>query len=443
MGERTYLCIDLKSFYASVECVARGLNPMTTNLVVADASRTDRTICLAVSPSMKKLGVHNRCRLFEIPKDIPFILALPRMRAYVDCALDIHALYMKHFAPQDMHVYSIDETFFDLTPYRALMHASPREIARGLLNELREELGLYATCGIGSNLYLAKVGMDICAKHSPDFLCELDEADFRARLWDHQPLTDFWRIGPATQAKLNARGIYTQRDIAHADEEWLYRTFGIDAELMVDHAWGREPVTMADIKACQAERKSFSASQILPRDYTKAEARVVVREMMERLCLQLTDRGLRTDGISLLVGYSGEGWGSDAKGSLRVPPTAAMDVLLPAVLTIYDDKVDAQRSIRRLAMGCNHLTEADTPRQLSLLDPPAERSAEQMALQKTMLRIQNRYGKNALLRASDYLSAATARERNQQIGGHARGNDTPQSPPPHACFPAGQAVHGF
>lgn len=244
---RTYLCIDLKSFYASVECVERGLDPMKTNLVVADPERTEKTICLAVSPSMKALGVKNRCRVFEIPKGIEYITAPPRMQKYIDYAAKIYGVYLKYISKDDIYVYSIDEAFIDVTEYLDYYGLSPKGTAIMLMNEVLDKVGVRAACGIGTNLYLAKIALDITAKHSEDFIGELDEESYRLTLWDHLPLTDFWRIGHGTEKRLNEHGLFTMRDIAQANEDTLYRIFGIDAELLIDHAFGREPTTIAEI----------------------------------------------------------------------------------------------------------------------------------------------------------------------------------------------------
>lgn len=246
---RTYLCIDLKSFYASVECAERGLDPLTTNLVVADPDRTDKTICLAISPSMKALGIPNRCRVFQIPKGIDYIMATPRMQLYIDYSAEIYAIYLKYIAKEDIYVYSIDEAFMDVTDYLSMYQMTARELGTTIMNDVLWSLGITAACGIGTNLYLAKVALDIAAKHTDDHVGILDEETFCRQMWDHRPLTDFWRIGSGTAKTLEKYGILTMKDIAEADENLLYRLFGIDAELLIDHAWGREPTTIADIKA--------------------------------------------------------------------------------------------------------------------------------------------------------------------------------------------------
>lgn len=267
MAGRTYMCIDLKSFYASVECVELGKDPMTTNLVVADRERSEKTICLAISPSMKKLGIKNRCRLFEIPKNVKYICAPPRMKKYIEYSAEVYGIYLKYIAKEDIHVYSIDEAFMDVTDYLPLYKMTARELAERMMADVKQELGITATAGIGSNLYLAKVALDITAKHVEDNIGYLNEELFRETLWRYQPLTDFWRIGNGTVRRLNSVGIMNMEDIAHADEDLLYKLFGVDAELLIDHAWGKECVTMADIKNYKPHSSSISSGQVLSRDY--------------------------------------------------------------------------------------------------------------------------------------------------------------------------------
>jgi Nucleotidyltransferase/DNA polymerase involved in DNA repair len=276
---KMYLCIDLKSFYASVECVERGLDPMTANLVVADPERSDKTICLAVSPSMKALGVKNRCRVFEIPRNIDYIMAEPRMQKYIDYAAEIYGIYLKYISKDDIHVYSIDEAFIDVSPYLKTYGKNAKEMAEFLMGEVYRETGIRATCGIGTNLYLTKIALDITAKHSSDFIGYLDEELYIKTLWDHRPLTDFWRIGPGIAKRLENCNIFTMGQLAHADEELLYGTFGIDAELLIDHAWGREPVTIADIKAYKSKTNSITSGQVLMRDYSFEEGKLIIRKI--------------------------------------------------------------------------------------------------------------------------------------------------------------------
>ena len=303
---RQYLCIDLKSFYASVECVERGLDPMTVNLVVADPERSDKTICLAITPAMKKLGIKNRCRLFEIPPSVKYHIAPPRMQLYIDYSAEIYGIYLKYIAKEDIHVYSIDEAFMDITDYLQLYGISARELGQRIMKDIFDTLGIRATCGIGTNLYLAKVALDITAKHSPDFIGELTEESYCRLLWDHRPLTDFWRVGAGTARKLEGYGICTMGVLAKTDEDFLYRIFGIDAELLIDHAWGREPVTISDIKAYKPQTNCLCSGQVLMQDYSFEDGKLIVKEMTDLLCLDMVEKGLITGSLTLHVGYSNQ-----------------------------------------------------------------------------------------------------------------------------------------
>ena len=302
--ERTYMCIDLKSFYASVECVERGLDPMKAKLVVADPTRTEKTICLAVTPALKALGVKNRCRVFQIPKSIEYITAPPRMALYIDYSARIYAIYLKYIAPEDIHVYSIDEVFMDVTDYLPARKMDARQFAVTIMADIRDTLGITATCGIGSNLYLAKIALDIISKHADDHIGILTEESYREKLWDHRPMTDFWRIGEGTVRRLERLGIQTMGEVARANEKVLYKTFGIDAELLIDHAWGRESTTMADIKNYRPETHSISSGQVLSCAYGYEKGKLIVKEMAEALALDLFDKGLVTSSITLSLGYS-------------------------------------------------------------------------------------------------------------------------------------------
>ena len=301
--QQVYICIDLKSFFASVECVERGLDPMTAKLVVADPTRTEKTICLAVSPALRALGVRNRCRVFEIPPRLDYIMAQPRMALYIRYSARIYSIYLRYFSPEDIHVYSIDEVFIDVSRYLAVQRKTPRELVKTLLRDIKAETGLVATCGIGSNLYLAKIALDIISKHAPDFIGELDETSYREKLWDHRPITDFWRVSRGISARLASLGILTMRDVANAREDVLYKTFGVDAELLIDHAYGRESVTIADIKAYKPENNSVSSGQVLHCAYEFDKAKLVVKEMVDLMVLDLVEKGLVTDQIVLTIGY--------------------------------------------------------------------------------------------------------------------------------------------
>lgn len=420
MEGRSYLCIDLKSFYASVECVERGLDPLTTNLVVADPERSDKTICLAISPPMKALGIKNRCRVFEIPGSVRYIMAPPRMKRYIEYSADIYAIYLKYIAKEDIHVYSIDEAFLDVSDYLSMYRISVRELALCIMEDIKETTGITAAAGIGTNLYLAKVALDITAKHVKDNIGFLDEARYREILWNHSPLTDFWRIGEGTMKRLRSAGILTMGDVAQADEDMLYRMFGVDAELLIDHAWGRESVTMADIKAYRPKSSSLSSNQVLARDYDFEECRLIVKEMMDALCLDMTDQGLVTSSVTLMVGYSRELALKPASGtaSLRVP-TNSYQAIIPKIMQLYERIVTPHRPIRRLHLTCNHIR-AEACEQYDLFTDH-EQIERDKKMQRAVLEIKKRFGKNALVRGMDLQEAATAMERNRQIGGHKSG----------------------
>ncbi len=320
-----YFCIDLKSFYASVECVERQMDPLTTDLVVADPSRGDGTICLAVSPHLKSLGVRNRCRVFEIPKNLKYIKAVPRMHLYIDYSARIYGIYLRYLAPEDIHVYSVDEAFFDGAPYASLYGPDIRSLTRAIQEDVKATTGITSTCGMGTNLYLAKVAMDMVAKHSPDFRAVFDEESYCRELGDHRPLRDFWMIGRGTERRLNGVGIYTMADIRRTDPSVLYRLLGRNADYLIDHAWGREPTTMADIKSYRSPAHSLSSNQVLLRDYTWEEALVVLKEMIDLLTLDLTDQELLTDAVTLYVGYA-EDFSGGLKSYTREQGLAAPEV---------------------------------------------------------------------------------------------------------------------
>lgn len=424
MIERAYLCIDLKSFYASVECVERGLDPMKANLVVADSERTDKTICLAVSVNMKKLGIKNRCRLFEIPKNIDYVIATPRMQKYIDYSCAVYDLYLDYFSKDDIYVYSIDECFIDITPYLNIYKKNPREMAEFLLNEINRKIGIRASCGVGTNLYLTKIALDITAKKAKDFIGELNQESFKETLWNHQPLTDFWRIGAGTQRTLNEMGIYTMGQIAWANEEKLYEVFGIDAELLIDHAWGIEPVTITDIKEYKPKSNSFSQGQVLARDYSCKQAEVIVKEMMDLLSLQLVDNKLYTSNISLMIGYSNRYNLSASTGSLTLDMDTNSDtILIENVVKLYNRLVNKSAMIRRISISCNKLTANPVNFfQTNLFEEISQKDIEKdNAAQKAIIEIKKRFGKDAILKGMNFEEGATTRERNHQIGGHKSG----------------------
>lgn len=418
--ERKYFCIDLKSFYASVECVERGLDPMKTNLVVADPERTDKTICLAVSPAMKKAGVRNRCRVFEIPKSIDYIQAPPRMQKYIDYSAEIYGIYLKYVSKDDIHVYSIDEAFLDVTHYLKLYGKTPVELAKTILKDIYDTLGIRASCGIGTNLYLTKIALDITAKHSEDFIGELDEESFKKTLWNHTPLTDFWRIGQGTAKKLAYYGIYSMGDIARTSEDFLYRTFGVDAELLIDHAYGRESVTIEDIKKYNTKSKSLTSGQVLMCDYNFDDGELIVKEMMDLLCLDMVNKNLVSSSITLYVGYSNALDVPPARGTASLATATNSDILmLPAISNLYRRIVNPLYPVRRITIICNQV-EKESDVQLNLFDN-FQRVDKNRKIQKAIIEIKYKYGKNAILKGMNYIPNAMTIERNNQIGGHKSG----------------------
>lgn len=419
-GNKIYLCIDLKSFYASVECVERGWDPLTARLVVADPERSEKTICLAVSPALKQMGVPNRCRVFQIPKEIPYKMAPPRMQLYIDYAAEIYGVYLKYIAKEDIQVYSIDEAFLDVTDYLHLYQMTAVELGRKIMQDILDTTKIPAACGVGTNLYLAKVALDILAKHETDRIAYLDEARYREKLWKHKPLTDFWRIGRGTVERLSNMGICTMEEIAHARESLLYKAFGIDAELLIDHAWGREPVTIADIKAYRPKNTSFSSGQVLPRDYEYEEGVLVVKEMADLLCLDLVDQGLVTSHISLVIGYSNQKCFEPAKGSTTLrSATSSNRRLLSYVEQLYRRIVRPGAYIRRITLTYTGVMTEDY-QQFDLFSDPEETEKDVKA-QRAAISIKQRYGRNAILKGMNLEESATTIERNGQIGGHKSG----------------------
>ena len=500
MKERTYIAIDLKSFYASVECRERGLDPMDTNLVVADESRTDKTICLAVTPSLKSYGISGRGRLFEVkqrvkeandrrrhnapgrrlegsshffsqlranPKlAIDFIIAPPRMAYYMEYSTRIYQVYMKYVAPEDIVVYSIDEVFMDVTDYLNTYKLSPHDLAMKMILDVLETTGITATAGIGTNLFLCKVAMDIVAKHIPADengvrIAELDEMSYREKLWTHQPLTDFWRVGRGYAKKLEENGMFTMGDVARCsvtNEDLLYALFGKNAELLIDHAWGWEPATIEAIKAYRPSTNSLGSGQVLHQPYEPDKAKLVLREMADLLVLDLVDKGLVTDQIVVTVGYDIENLtdperSKNYRGAIvkdhygrQIPKhahgtanldghTSSTKKILCAASDLFDRIVDKNLLVRRLNIVANHvLPEADAPKkndgyeQLDFFTDYAARDAErekekaelarEKKMQQAMLTIKKKYGKNAILKGMNLEEGATAKDRNSQIGGH-------------------------
>lgn len=493
--ERQYAAIDLKSFYASVECVERGLDPMKTNLVVADPSRSDKTICLAVSPPLKAVGVPGRPRLFEVRRKVReingerlmkvpgsrftgssflseelsarrdlslnFLIAPPRMQTYLDYSRKIYEIYLKYLAPADIHVYSVDEIFADLTSYLAAESITAEEMTARMVRDVREETGITAAAGIGTNLYLAKIAMDILAKHENPgpygirMAC-LDEKSYREKLWTHQPITDFWRIGEGYARRLAAQHLYTMGDIARCSlgkageyysPDLLYRLFGVNAELLIDHAWGCEPCTMADIHAYRSRSRSVHAGQVLPRPYKTGKARLIVSEMAEELAMTLTRRGLTADRLILVIGYDVKNvkntGGIPYEGPLykdccgRIMPgrsrgcaalsgrTASLSLIRICAEHLFDRTVRPDLLIRRILLSAEHaLPAGETYAALNLFEEEKTREEETMCrdreekLQQTILAIKEKFGKNAILKGMDLEEGASAVERNCQIGGH-------------------------
>jgi len=415
--EKAYIIIDLKSFFASVECVERGLDPFKVNLVVADPEREKGTICLAITPAMKAQGVKNRCRVYEIPPNVDYIMAPPRMQLYIDYSAAIYAIYLKYIAAEDIHVYSVDEAFMDVSKYLSLYRKSAREIGMMIMADIRETTGITATCGVGTNLFLAKVALDIVSKHSPDFIGELTEESFRATLWHHKPLTDFWKIGHGTERRLASVGLLTLEDVAKADEAMLYRLFGVDAELLIDHAWGRESATMEDIKAYRPKTHSVSNGQVLLRDYNYQEAELIVKEMSEQLCLEMVKRRVVADSFSLYVSYSHLFAYPPAGGTTETyTQTSSAKMVRPKMVELYRRITNPMIPVRRINVSANH-TMDEAFIQYDLFVTPDEVDRER-SLQRMVLAIRQRFGNNAILKGMNLEEAGTTIARNVQIGGH-------------------------
>lgn len=499
MPPKTYIAIDLKSFYASVECADRGLDPLQTNLVVADESRTEKTICLAVSPSLKAVGVSGRPRLFEVIQkvqeinalrlrkakghkftgksshapdfiknpnlELDYIVAVPRMARYLEVSSKIYNVYLKFISEEHIHVYSIDEVFIDATPYLQLYNLDGHNLAMKLIREVLKETGITATAGVGTNLYLSKVAMDIVAKHIPPDkdgvrIAELDEPTYRKQLWSHRPLTDFWRLGPGYMARLESMGLYTMGDVARMSvkcEDLLYRMFGINAELLIDHAWGWEPVNIADIKAYKPESKSISTGQVLKEPYDFEKALLATKEMADLLALELVEKKAVTNHISMYIGYDsasiatpelrrqysgpiavdhyGRAIPKSATGSEKFTEfTSSSTDIIPAVARLFDKIVKKDLLVRRINLSANNLIPEDQKPvasdngQLDLFTDYKSQAKEKAAkereydrehrLQEAVLKIKKRFGKNSILKGMNLLDGATTIERNQQIGGH-------------------------
>lgn len=481
--KRTYFAIDLKSFYASCECADRHLDPLTTNLVVADQSRTEKTICLAVSPSLKAYGIPGRARLFEVVEKVKevnaerlrnapgrrftsecfdskglvedpnlklsYIVAPPRMARYIETSAQIYSIYLKYIAPEDIFSYSIDEVFIDATGYLHTYGMTAHELCMTLVREVLYATGITATAGIGTNMYLAKIAMDIVAKHVPADkdgvrIAELDEHSYREKLWNHTPLTDFWRIGKGTARRLEKRRIYTMGQLARMstyDQEWFYKTFGIDAEILIDHAWGVEPTTMEMVKSYKAETNSLSEGQVLSEPYPYDKARIIVQEMTDSLMLQLTTKGLVSDSFTLDISYDRENcdrgkYFGDTKtdhygrlvpkpahGSTRLDsPTNLGSQLQKAIVGLFDRIVDRNLTVRRITVTANRVIPDPGIMQVDMFTD-TESLEKEKSLQDAVVGIKQRFGKNAVLKGTNFLEGATMRERNGQIGGHKAGEE--------------------
>lgn len=417
MDAYDYLIIDLKSFYASVECVERGYDPFKTNLVVADPEREKGTICLAITPALKAKGVKNRCRIFEIPENIEYIIAPPRMQLYINYSAEIYSIFLKYIDKDDIHVYSIDECFMDIKKYKTLYHLSAKELGIKIRNDIYDTTGITATCGLGTNLYLAKIALDITAKHAPDHIGMLTEESYIKTFWNHRPLTDFWRIGNGTAKTLERYGIFTMKDIAQTEPELLYKQFGVDAELLIDHAWGRETTTMQDIKSYKPHNRSISCGQVLMRDYKTYEAELIVNEMTDLLCLDLVDQGLIAESITLYIGYSHLFDATATGGTVKLtPPTNSARTIRPQLIELYRRIARFNIPVRRINLSANKVT-PEIYRQYDLFKSPDELEKER-AIQKAMLEVKNRYGKNAILKGMNLINYGTTIQRNEQIGGH-------------------------
>ena len=419
--DKIYLCIDLKTFFASVECAQRGLDSLNTNLVVADPSRGNGAICLAISQALKNQGVHNRCRVFEIPKNLSYIIAKPRMKLYIQYAAEIYAIYLRYIAASDIHPYSIDEMFIDATTYLKLYKMDAYSFAKLLMGKIFDELHIRSSCGIGTNLYLAKIALDISAKHNIDNIAYLDEEKYKKELGNHQPLSDFWMISTGYTNRLHKLGLYTMNDIASCDEKILYKTFGINAEILIDHSKGIEAVEIKDIKAYKRKSNSISQSQILFEDYDYRKARLIIKEMVELLCLDLVDRGLVSDNIYLGIGYSKEGYktyGSNYKISSR---SNVYSIFIPYFLDMYDKLVDKNKMIRRISIGFGNVLNEDFE-QFDLFTD-VEKVKKEQKLDKVINNIKSKYGKNSIIKGMNLEEGATSIMRNKLIGGHNSGED--------------------
>lgn len=415
--QKTYLCIDLKSFYASVECVELGLDPFKVNLVVADPTRGDGAITLAATPAIKKLGVSSRGRIFEIDPKIEYMITPPRMHLYMEYSCRVYKIFLEFIAKEDIHVYSIDESFLDITNYLKLYQVNAKELAKKILDRIYEKTGLIATVGIGTNLYLAKIAMDVSAKHNADRIAYLNEDLYRQTLWHHTPMTDFWMLGNGTERRLHKLGIYDMYDLSQFPIEILYKEFGVNAEYIIDHAWGKEPTTIQDIKNYKSKQHSISNSQILFEDYSYKNAFVVMKEMVDQNVLTLTEKHLVTKQISLMIGYSKDCI-KPSCGSCKITNcTNSYSILLEEFKRLYIRIVNPNYPIRQIAISFQDVKDEYYYENYDLFTD-VEKVEREKKLQETLVQIKHRYGKNAILKGMNALDFATAKKRNTLIGGH-------------------------
>ena len=414
--EKVYLCIDLKCFFASVECVARGLDPFETDLVVADPSRGNGAICLAISPSLKAKGVKNRCRIFEIPKNIDYITALPRMKLYIKYSADIYGIYLKYVSAEDIVVYSIDECFLDVTSYLKMYKLTAKELAKKIIDDVYDTLNICATVGIGTNLFLAKVALDITAKHTSDHMGYLDEEEFKKQIWHHKPITDIWNIGRGIAKRLEKYNCYDLYDVAHMDEKVLYKEFGVNAEFLIDHSKGIEPTTIKDIHNYKAKSNSMSNNQILFEDYKYDDAFLVLKEMVEMNVLELVDKHLVTNCISLFVGYSKDVIKPTGVSMTLDEYTSSYVKLNEYFIRLFKNNVDKYHMIRRIGIGFNNVI--DEKYATINLFTDVKKEEKERKMQEAIIEIKKKYGKNSILKAMNLQEKATARKRNKLVGGH-------------------------
>lgn len=415
--QRVYFVIDMKSFFASVECAERGLDAMTTDLVVADQERTDRTICLAVSPSMKAKGVRNRCRLYEIPKDLEYIIAKPRMKKYIEYASEIYAIYLNYIDRSDIHVYSIDECIIDVTDYLKLYKTKAKDFAKKLMGEIWNKLGIPSSAGIGSNMYLAKIALDITAKHSPDRIGWLTEEKFMQTLWHHRPITDFWGISVGTRDRLAKFGIHDMAGIANASEDLLYDEFGVNAEILIDHSRGIEPCLMSDIKSYKSRSRSMSNSQILPCNYSYENGKTVMREMIQEGCYRLANDHFATNLVHIYLSF-GDEFKIGAKGTIRMSETTNLYSIIGKYADELYDKIykDKTRPVRKIAYDFAELVSENAEQYDFFTD--INKVEKEKNLVFSVLSLKEKYGKNAVLKGLDLGENATQKERNNMVGGH-------------------------